>query len=143
MELNTHDGLYILVVDDDHDDQFFLRRAISQVIPQAIVESLYDGNEAMAYLDKCAALPQLIFLDLNMLKLSGKVTMGLIRQNAYLNSVPVIILTTSKNESEREELLKLGASDFYTKPFNTNDLVHIVSEVSSKWLPNVSFKRAS
>jgi CheY-like chemotaxis protein len=134
MQLQSNSGPYILVVDDDHDDQFFLRRAIGQVIPQAIVESVYDGTEAMAYLDRCTPLPQLIFLDLNMLKLSGKVTMGLIRQNEYLNKVPVIILTTSKNELERDELLRLGANEFYTKPFNTDDLVPIVSEVSSKWL---------
>jgi CheY-like chemotaxis protein len=134
MEPNSNHGLYILVVDDDHDDQFFLRRAISQIIPQAIIESLYDGSEAMAYLDRCAALPHLIFLDLNMIKLSGKVTMSLIRQNASLNKVPVVILTTSKNESEKEELLRLGANDFYTKPYDTKDLMRIVTEVKSKWL---------
>jgi DNA-binding response OmpR family regulator len=134
MDLNSNKGLYILVVDDDQDDQFFLRRAISQVIPQAIIESLYDGTEAVAYLDKCAALPHLIFLDLNMVKLSGKVTMGIIRKNANLNKVPVIILTTSKNAAEKDELLSMGANDFYTKPFETRDLLKIVSEVKSRWL---------
>jgi DNA-binding response OmpR family regulator len=134
MDLNSNKGLYILVVDDDQDDQFFLRRAISEVIPQAIIESLYDGTEAVAYLDKCAALPHLIFLDLNMVKLSGKVTMGIIRKNANLNKVPVIILTTSKNEAEKDELLNMGANDFYTKPFEARDLLKIVTEVKSKWL---------
>lgn len=138
MELKPTPGLYILVVDDDQDDQFFLRRAISQVIPQAIVESLFDGAEAMAYLEKCTTLPNLIFLDLNMVKLSGQVTMGLIRENLYLNNVPVVILTTSKNEEEKDELLKMGANDFYTKPVNNKDLLKIVSEVKEKWLVNPS-----
>jgi DNA-binding response OmpR family regulator len=69
-----------------------------------------------------------------MVKLSGKVTMGIIRKNANLNKVPVIILTTSKNAAEKDELLSMGANDFYTKPFETRDLLKIVSEVKSRWL---------
>lgn len=125
---------YILVVDDDTDDQFFLRQAISEAIPQAIIESLYDGIEAISYLDKCTALPNLIFLDLNMARLSGKATIETIRRNKALNNVPIIILTTSKNEREKQELLQLGASEFYSKPDYPKDLLRIVSEVRDKYL---------
>lgn len=125
---------YILVVDDDRDDQYFLRQAINEVIPQAIVESLYDGSEAITYLDKCTALPNLIFLDLNMTKLSGKSTIVTIRKNESLTGVPVIILTTSKNEREKEELILLGANEFYSKPDHPKELVKIVEEVKAKYL---------
>lgn len=125
---------YILVVDDDKDDQYFLRQAITDVIPQAIVESLYDGSEALTYLDKCTALPNLIFLDLNMAKLSGKSTISIIRKNESLSNVPVIILTTSKNEKERVELIGLGANEFYSKPDHPKELVKIVQEVKEKYL---------
>ncbi len=125
---------YILVVDDDKDDQFFLRQAISEVVPQAIVESLYDGTEALAYLDTCTALPNLIFLDLNMTRLSGKSTMEIIRKNEALAGVPVIILTTSKSDREKQELLSLGANEFYSKPDYPKELVKIVTEVKNKYL---------
>jgi CheY-like chemotaxis protein len=125
---------YILVVDDDQDDQYFIRRAINEVIPQAIVESLYDGSEALAYLEKCTSLPNLILLDLNMTKISGKDTMRIIRQNDSLQKVPVVVLTTSRNASERAELLKLGASGFYTKPHSSRDLLKIMGEVRDKYL---------
>jgi DNA-binding response OmpR family regulator len=121
-------------VDDDKDDQYFLRQAISEVVPQAIVESLYDGSEALTYLDKCTALPNLIFLDLNMAKLSGKSTISVIRKNESLSSVPVIILTTSKNEKEKSELLELGANEFYSKPDHPKELAKIVEEVKNKYL---------
>lgn len=125
---------YILIVDDDQDDQYFLRKVISEKIPQAIVESLYDGTEALRYLDSCTALPNLIFLDLNMMKLSGRETMKVIRQNSYLSNVPVVVLTTSRNENERNEMLELGAKAFYSKPDHAGDLVRIVEEVRDNWL---------
>jgi two-component system response regulator len=125
---------YILVVDDDHDDQYLIRKAITQEIPQAIVESLYDGSEALAYLEKCVSFPNLILLDLNMTKISGKDTMRIIRQNEHLSKVPVVVLTTSRNEKEKQELLALGASGFYTKPQTSAELTTIIREVKEKWL---------
>ena len=125
---------YILVVDDDHDDQYLIRKAITEEIPQAIVESLYDGSEALAYLEKCKSYPNLVILDLNMTKISGKDTMRIIRQNEALSKVPVVVLTTSRNKKEREELLALGASGFYTKPHNSAELSSIIRELKEKWL---------
>ncbi len=125
---------YILIVDDDRDDHLFLRQAIGDVIPQAIVESLYDGSEALTYLDNCTALPNLIFLDLNMSRISGRNTISVIRKNDSLKSVPVVILTTSKSDSEKNELMQLGASEFFSKPDHPKDLVNIVKQVSAKYL---------
>jgi DNA-binding response OmpR family regulator len=138
MDTNLNNVIsYILIVDDDTDDHFFLKKAIHKVIPHAIVESLYDGSEALAYLEKCTDLPNLIFLDLNMIKVSGQATIKRIRNNETLSKVPVIILTTSKNEAERKKLMEMGANDFYTKPIHANELVAIVEDVKSKWLEGV------
>jgi CheY-like chemotaxis protein len=125
---------YILIVDDDTDDHFFLRKAINKIIPQAIVESVYDGDEALQYLNTCKAMPNLIFLDLNMRKLSGRETMKIIRENENLRNVPVVVLTTSRNEKERKEMLAMGAVGFYSKPHQALDLVNIVSDVIQKFL---------
>lgn len=125
---------YILIVDDEKDDHFFLRKAISDTIPQAIVESLYDGAEALEYLDNCIAMPNLIFMDLNMHKISGKEAIIAIRKNPTLNKVPIIVLTTSRQETEKEDILKSGASAFYSKPYNPRELRAIVKEVRDKWL---------
>ncbi len=125
---------YFLIVDDDADDHYFLRNAIGKVIPHALVESVYDGSEALQYLNRCLILPDLIFLDLNMLKISGQHTISLIRERNELKDVPVVVLTTSKNEKEKSMLLSLGASDFYSKPHETKELVTIVKEVVERWL---------
>lgn len=124
----------ILIVDDDKDDQFFLKQAINDVLPQVLVESLYDGAEAIDYLIKCLVPPNLIFLDLNMCRISGRETLKYIKKHARFKKVPVIILTTSKSDSEKKELIQMGASEFYSKPGQMNDLVKIVKEVKKKWL---------
>lgn len=134
MTLLNNIAVYLLIIDDDPDDHFLLRKAIDATIPQAIVESLYDGSEALQFLENCTTLPSLIFLDLNMPVVSGTSTIKLIREKDYLADLPIIVLTTSNSERDRTESMKLGANAFYSKPFNQQDLVAIVEEVKEKWL---------
>src|SRR4051812_11092585 len=102
-------SIHILIVDDDVDDHYFLRRALNKQVPNALIESLYDGSEALLYLEKNQTLPDLVILDLNMARISGQDTMRLIRKNSSLQHVPVIIYTTSRNEDERAKMLAMGA----------------------------------
>jgi CheY-like chemotaxis protein len=125
----------ILIVDDNKDDHFFLNKAILNVMPSAVVKSLFDGSEAIEYLFKDNALPDLIFLDLHMDKLSGSYTMNLIKKNKKLSKIPVIILTSSTSLADRIDLkIKLRASDFFTKPITNEELVRIIEKVKEKWL---------
>lgn len=125
---------YILIVDDEKNDHFLIRRSIDHLIPQAIVESLYDGSEALEYLDHCSAMPNLIILDLKMRQISGRDTVSIIRKNEALAKVPVVIFTNSKEHSEKEELLNMGADAFYTKPAEIKELNLIIEEVRDRWL---------
>jgi CheY-like chemotaxis protein len=127
-------SLTILIVDDDKDDQLLLKQAIEKEVPSAIVESVFDGSGALGYFGSCIKRPDLIFLDLNMSVLSGRDTIKVLRKNDNLKEVPVIILSASKNEAEKQQVLKLGASAFYYKPSNNKDLLKIVQEVKTKWL---------
>lgn len=135
MDLNLNNIIYyILIVDDDSDDHYFLRTALNKVIPQALIESVYDGEEALQYLDSCTFMPNVIFLDLNMAKISGRDTIKIIKQNEVLSKVPVVIFTTSKDEEEKAEMLKLGAAAFYSKPSQIEDLIAVVEDVKEKYL---------
>ncbi|MCE3226139.1 MAG: response regulator receiver protein [Bacteroidetes bacterium] len=124
----------ILIVDDDKDDHFFLRRAINEVVPKAEVKSFYDGTEVMDYLYSRDRIPDLIFLDLNMQKMNGRSTVALIKQDEFFFKIPVIILTTSSSLSDRLDLTDLGADDFFTKPIGAGDLISIVEKVKNRWL---------
>jgi CheY-like chemotaxis protein len=124
----------ILIVDDDKDDHFFLTRAIKEVVPNAEIQSFYDGTEVMQYLYNRERIPDLIFLDLNMGKLNGRSTVALIKQDEFFFKIPVVILTTSSNLSDRLDLTELGADDFYTKPVGDTELKRIVEKVRNRWL---------
>lgn len=135
MDLNLNNIIYyILIVDDDSDDHYFLRTAINRVIPQALIESVYDGEEALEYLNNCTFMPNVIFLDLNMAKISGRDTMKIIKQNEILSKVPVVIFTTSRDEEEKAEMLEMGAAGFYSKPSQIEDLIGVVEDVKKKYL---------
>lgn len=130
---------YILIVDDDEDDQHFLIAAIHDVIPGAIIKSLYDGTEAIKLFksenaDENERLPNLIFLDINMNKMGGKKTVGILKMDPRVQHIPMVILTTASSADQRRELLASGADDFYTKPYNIRDLKQIVVEIRQKWL---------
>jgi CheY-like chemotaxis protein len=125
-----------LIVDDDRDDHYFLTLAIRKIIPQAQVNSVYDGSEVLALLSSPektrSDLPDLIFLDINMPRICGKVTTRRIRSNPMFSALPIVILTTSGNSLEKEELLKLGANAYYTKPSSVAELSGIITEVLQK-----------
>lgn len=125
---------YFVVVEDNKNDHSFLRKAIHRVVPQAIVESIYSGEEAIRFFNKCSAVPNLIFLDEDMLKIAGKNTIEIIKRVEGLAKVPLIFLSNTITEAQKKDFLKQGVNDFYKKPYEPNDLVKIVTSVNRKWL---------
>ncbi len=131
----------ILLVDDDEDDRFFLSEALREVNPKASLKQLGDGVEALNFLQKeCGGenptsdKPDIIFLDLNMARIDGRTATKIIKNSKELCHIPVVIVTTSQNEQERENLIKLGANAFYTKPTSLPELKDIVQEVYDRFL---------
>src|SRR5688572_3259789 len=132
----------ILIVEDDRDDLFFLTEALKTVDPQAVIIPLKNGSEALSHLDitckgPVSNIPDLIFMDLNMPLLDGRIASKIMKQSVEYCKIPVIILTTSENEKEREDLMQQGANSFYTKPSSMPELIEIVKEVFSTYLPKV------
>lgn len=125
---------YFVIVEDNKNDHSFLRKAIHRVVPQAIVESIYSGEEAVRFFNKSSAVPNLIFLDEDMLKIAGRNTIEIIKRVEGLAKVPLIFLSNTITDAQKSDFLKLGVSDFYTKPYEPNDLIKIVTSVSKKWL---------
>jgi CheY-like chemotaxis protein len=107
----------ILLIEDDHDDQdLFLEvmRGIDDSIACTVAE---DGIDALEVFEEMPARPDLIFLDLNMPKMSGNEFMSAVHNNERYKgfaNIPIIILTT--NDSERDVCFKLGACLCLAKP---------------------------
>ncbi len=124
---------YILIVDHDKIDYHFLRPAIAKIIPDAIIESLYDELETVSYIDRHIARPNLIFLELTKSKISGENTIVRIKKNQDLAGVPVIILSTASNDVEKSELLALGADAFYAVADNEEVLNNMLREIKQNY----------
>jgi CheY-like chemotaxis protein len=130
--------LLIIIVDDDIDDHFLIKQALSETRMAYEVASVYNGLQLLDFLYRKEVyknipeiMPDLIFLDINMPILNGFYVLSQLKSNPKFNSIPVYILSTSNSESDKERALTLGATGYYTKPVNYNQLKVIINEVTS------------
>src|SRR5215216_4067682 len=98
----------ILIADDDEDDRLMLRDAFGEARLGMDLRAVHDGVELLDYLNRRGRYtdpeqsprPALILLDLNMPRMDGREALATIKQDPALRSIPVVILTTSKDEQD-------------------------------------------
>lgn len=126
-------ALPVWIVDDDEDDQQFIRSAFLNGNPSISVLSLRDGEELLPKLAESDELPRLILLDINMPRKDGFETLTELRSVAAYANLPVVMLTTSSSEEDCQRCLALGANDFLTKPLTYRELRQIAEQLSQQW----------
>ena len=125
----------LLFIDDDEDDLSFFYQAVKEIDRSIHCFLHKDSQSAMQLLEQDLALcPDLIFLDLNMPKMSGRHCLSMIKTMARHKNTPVIICTTSSLEKDMEDTWALGAACYLTKPPTVPDWKYEVSEVLSAFL---------
>ncbi|HLL94312.1 MAG TPA: response regulator [Spirosoma sp.] len=123
----------IWIVDDDEDDQLFIRSAFERHCPPINVLALNDGSELLSSLAECIEPPRLILLDINMPRKNGFETLRELRSNPDFADLPVVMLTTSSEEDDRKRCLALGANNFLTKPLTFDQLDPLVKSLINEW----------
>ncbi|HRI60865.1 MAG TPA: response regulator [Saprospiraceae bacterium] len=125
----------ILIVDDDADDRFMFREALREINASFICIECENGKDALELLSaQNAVLPDYIFLDLNMPPLNGYQFLSAIKKRKNLCHIPVIIYTTSRYESDKEETKRLGAAHFISKPCSLEEIcAQLRFALSRKW----------
>lgn len=133
---------YILLVEDNRDDVALTQRAfrICQLSNELVVVS--DGAAALDFLFSRGRYvgrdhnqePALILLDLNIPLINGLEVLQQIRSCEWTDSIPVVILTSSGEENDREESYRLGANSFFVKPVDFDEFTGLVKQISLKWL---------
>ena len=112
---------FILYVDDDADDREFLCEAIKDADPEVSVVCAENGVKALEYLRELkntdTGMPCLIVLDINMPFLDGRETFTEIKKDPALDSVPVLIFSSSEKPNDKILFNDLGV-EFITKPCN-------------------------
>lgn len=124
----------ILLVEDDRVDAMTAERAIKELgIDNRLAQSS-NGEEALEYLrDDTSENPCLILLDLNMPRMSGLELLEIIKQDQCLRLIPVVVLTTSKEEKDRIESFKLSVAGYMVKPIDYHQFVEAVKLIDNYW----------
>jgi two-component system, response regulator len=132
----------ILLVEDNADDEVLTLRALRKNNIKNEVVVARDGAEALDYLFGRGAyegrdttvLPQIVLLDLNLPKLDGLQVLKSIRGDDTTKRLPVVILTSSKEEKDLLEGYDLGANSYVRKPVDFTAFAEAVHHLGLYWL---------
>lgn len=134
--MNQKTDVRIFITDDDPDDLMLIQDAFEES-GQTLVLTLFEGGSSLlAGLTQAAkndALPQLIILDLNMPGTNGKDVIAELKADKTMRHIPIVVLTTSANESDIEDCYDLGASSYIIKPTRYDELLKIASSLKNYW----------
>jgi len=132
----------ILLVEDNQDDEELTLRALSRNNIGNHVVVVRDGQEAIDWLEgtgphagrDVADTPALILLDLKLPKVDGLDVLRRLRANPHTEMVPVVILTSSKEDRDRASGYKSGANSYVQKPVDFTEFVDAVRQLGMYWL---------
>lgn len=136
----------ILLVEDNPGDILLTREALSEAKVLNNLHVVRDGDEALAFLYRegeyaDAPEPDLILLDLNLPRRSGREVLEEIKEDSRLRLIPVVILTTSTNEEDILRSYDLHANCYITKPLDLDQFVKVVRSVEDFWFSIVTLPR--
>lgn len=127
------DYIYIVLADDDEDDQLFFEEAFDEIKINTKVDTFNDGVELMDFLtDETSKLPSILFLDLNMPKKSGIECLIEIKKNDRFKDIAIAIYSTSASEEDIENTFVLGANVYIKKPNDFAKLKKVLENVVTK-----------
>jgi CheY-like chemotaxis protein len=132
----------ILLVEDNPDDVFFLKRAFNSTSVTAPLVVVSDGRTAIDYLSATGAytdradhpLPALMLLDLNLPGVSGFDVLTWLRAQPALKRLPVVVLTSSKQDSDVQRAYDLGVNSYVVKPSGLKEIADVARQIEDYWL---------
>lgn len=132
----------ILIVEDDPNDLLFLKMALEAIAVESPIIEAEDGREALDYLGGVGPhanrqrhpLPYLVLLDLKLPQVMGLDVLKWIRQRPELDSLIVIVFTSSANPADIDQAYQLGANAYVVKPTSFEKLRAVAQSLKDFWL---------
>lgn len=132
----------ILLVEDNISDADLIMRSLKKNNLANKVLHLKDGQEALDYMfcegewaeKPPSILPRLILLDLKMPKVDGIEVLRRFKGSEKIRMVPVVVLTSSKEDPDVKECYELGVNSYVTKPVHFDEFVKAISQLGLYWL---------
>ena len=124
----------ILLVEDDRVDAMTVKRALKAIHVNNPVAVVGNGEEGIAWLhDPQHEQPCIILLDLNMPRMNGIEFLNAIKHEERLRTIPVVVLTTSKDELDRARSFDLGVAGYMVKPVDYLQFVEVIRTINLYW----------
>lgn len=124
----------IMLVDDDRVDVMTTKRALKDINVTNPVYTAGNGEEAIEMLrDGKTEKPGVILLDLNMPRMNGIEFLRVIKNDDSLKRIPVVVLTTSKEEEDKVESFSLGVAGYMIKPVDYIKFVEVIRTINLYW----------
>jgi len=115
-----------LLADDDQDDTEMFCEAIEGIDKNIVCHCVTDGREALKKLAELPKKPDLIFLDINMPVMNGWQCLKFLKEDERYREIPVIVISTSSHQREKNIAASLGALCYFTKPNDFSELVQVL-----------------
>ena len=138
----TNNIIEILLVEDNPQDLKLTQRALKKANLANHIQVARDGEEALQFIfcegpyagRKIQNGPKVILLDLKLPKVDGKEVLERIKSDPRTKMIPVVVLTSSKEQSDLVESYKLGVNSYIVKPVNFEGFAAAVQELGMYWL---------
>jgi CheY-like chemotaxis protein len=132
----------VLVVEDNPQDLELLLRALKKANIGNRIEIARDGAEALDFIfcegahagRQIADGPKVILLDLKLPKIDGLEVLQRIRSDSRTKTIPIVVLTSSKEQSDLVESYRLGANSYVVKPVSFEQFASAVQQLGLYWL---------
>lgn len=133
---NHRKEVEILLIEDNPDHVEITTTALENTgILSSRIHVSYDGEEALSYIyNPSIQRPDLILLDIRLPKIDGLEVLKKIKTDPRLQTIPVIILTTSSEEGDIIKGYKYGANSYVTKPVNFKDFISKIKSIKFYWI---------
>ena len=117
----------IFVVEDEPKTRYFIQRILEKNDFQVITAE--NGQEGLDILSEEKEIPDLIVSDIEMPKMNGYEVCTLIKQDAELQDVFIIMLTAKGQKLDEQRAIQAGADKYMTKPFDAEEILYIIEEI--------------
>jgi len=124
----------ILLVEDDKVDTMTVTRALKEIHVSNNIINVGNGIDALEYLrNENNETPCIILLDLNMPKMNGIEFLEVVKHDEKLKMIPVVVLTTSKEEQDKVDSFRLSVAGYMIKPVDYRQFVEVVRTINVYW----------
>jgi CheY-like chemotaxis protein len=149
--MSDHSLGTIMLIEDEAADSLLIRRAFELVGVQNPIQAISHGDTALAYLEGIGEyqnrlrypLPIFIVLDLKLPGMMGLQLLKWIRTRKDLRLIPVVVLTTSRDEIDVKSAYEAGANSYLLKPADRNEVFRIIQLIQGYWLSTTSLLLSS